>query len=103
MAMYAETMLIPAIPNLIKDFDISYGMSSWVLTSYLIAGAVMTPIAGNMSDIYGKKKVLLVIMMIYAIGVSMAGFSMELLILFLARTIKELGLSMFLIVFVIVR
>ena len=58
MAMYAETMLIPSIPNLIKDFDISYGMSSWVLTSYLIGGAVMTPIAGNLSDIYGKKKVL---------------------------------------------
>jgi MFS family permease len=56
MAMYAETMLIPAIPNLIKDFDISYGMSSWVFTSYLISGAVMTPIAGSLSDIYGKKK-----------------------------------------------
>ena len=56
MAMYAETMLIPSIPNLIKEFDISYGMSSWVLTSYLIVGAVTTPIAGSLSEIYGKKK-----------------------------------------------
>ena len=103
MAMYAETMLIPAIPNLIKDFDISYGMSSWVLTSYLIAGAVMTPIAGNLSDIYGKKKVLLVIMMVYAIGVSMAGFSTDILTLILARTIQGIGISMFPIAFGIVR
>lgn len=103
MAMYAETMLIPAIPNLIQDFDISYGMSSWVLTSYLIAGAVMTPIAGSLSDIYGKKKVLLVIMMIYAIGVSMAGFSTDILTLILARTIQGIGISMFPIAFGIVR
>lgn len=101
MAMYAETMLIPAIPNLIKDFDISYGMSSWVLTSYLIAGAVMTPIAGNLSDIYGKKKVLLVIMMIYAIGVSMAGFSTDILTLILARTIQGIGISIFLLLSVL--
>jgi hypothetical protein len=29
MVMYAETMLIPAIPDLIKDFHVSYSMSSW--------------------------------------------------------------------------
>jgi predicted MFS family arabinose efflux permease len=56
MVMYAETMLIPAIPTLIKDFHISYGLSSWLLTAYLISGAVMTPIAGKLSDIYGRKK-----------------------------------------------
>jgi MFS family permease len=103
MVMYAETMLIPAIPNLIKDFDISYGMSSWILTSFLIAGAVMTPIAGNLSDIYGKKRVLLIIIMIYVIGVSMAGFSTDILTLILARTIQGIGISMFPIAFGIVR
>src|SRR5688572_9387505 len=57
MAMYAETMLIPAIPNLIKDFDISYSMSSWVLTSYLISGAVMTPIAGSLGHLWQEKSI----------------------------------------------
>jgi predicted MFS family arabinose efflux permease len=56
MVMYAETMLVPAIPDLINDFNISYSTSSWILTTYLITGAVMTPIAGKLSDIYGKKK-----------------------------------------------
>src|ERR671930_973412 len=65
MVMYAETMLIPAIPDLIKDFHASYSMSSWILTTYLVSGAVMTPIAGKLSDIYGKKKILLIIMAIY--------------------------------------
>ena len=36
MVMYAETMLVPAIPDLIKDFNITYSTSSWILTTYLI-------------------------------------------------------------------
>jgi MFS family permease len=70
---YGETMIIPAIPDLIHEFDISYSLSSWILTSYLIAGAVMTPIAGKLSDIYGRKKVLLILMVIYTIGLSFGG------------------------------
>jgi MFS family permease len=54
MAMYAETMLIPAITDIIQDFQVSYSMSSWILTTYLVTGAVTTPIAGKLSDIYGK-------------------------------------------------
>jgi MFS family permease len=103
MVMYAETMLIPAIPNMIKDFHISYGISSWILTSYLIAGAVMTPIAGSLSDLYGKKKVLLVIMIIYTVGVSMAGLSTDMITLLFARTIQGIGISMFPIAFSIIR
>ncbi len=103
MVMYAETMLIPAIPDLIKDFHVSYSMSSWILTAYLITGAVMTPIAGKLSDIYGKKKILLVIMAIYAVGVSIAGFATNIYFLLSARAIQGIGMAMFPIAFSIIR
>jgi MFS family permease len=103
MVMYAETMLIPAIPDLIRDFHVSYSMSSWILTSYLIAGAVMTPIAGKLSDIYGRKKILLVIMVIYAIGVSIAGFASDVYFMIFARAIQGIGMSMFPIAFGMIR
>jgi MFS family permease len=103
MVMYAETMLIPAIPDLIKDFHVSYSMSSWILTAYLIAGAVMTPIAGKLSDIYGRKKILLIIMVIYAIGVSMAGFASDIYFMIFARAIQGIGMSMFPIAFSMIR
>ena len=96
---YGETMIIPAIPDLIHEFDISYSLSSWILTSYLIAGAVMTPIAGKLSDIYGRKKVLLILMVIYTIGLSFGGFSSNFTILILARIIQGIGISMFSIAF----
>src|SRR5919199_6088086 len=103
MVMYAETMLIPAIPDLIKDFAVSYSMSSWILTTYLVSGAVMTPIAGKLSDIYGRKKILLIIMAIYAIGVSLSGFATNIYFMIIARAIQGIGISMFPIAFGIVR
>lgn len=103
MVMYAETMLIPAIPDLIKDFHISYGMSSWILTTYLIAGAIMTPITGKLSDIYGRKKMLLAVMGIYAIGVSLGGFVTDIYQMLAIRIIQGIGMSMFPIAFGIIR
>jgi MFS family permease len=103
MVMYAETMLIPAIPDLITDFHVSYSMSSWILTSYLIAGAVMTPIAGKLSDIYGRKKILLIIMVIYALGVSIAGFASDIYFMIFARAVQGIGMSMFPIAFGMIR
>lgn len=103
MVMYAETMLIPAIPDLIMHFHVSYSMSSWILTSYLIAGAVMTPIAGKLSDVYGRKKMLLIIMGIYTIGVTMAGFAPNISFMIIARAVQGIGMSMFPIAFSIIR
>ncbi|HZA63139.1 MAG TPA: MFS transporter, partial [Nitrososphaeraceae archaeon] len=103
MAMYAETMLIPAIPDIIKDFQVSYSMSSWILTAYLVTGAVTTPIAGKLSDIYGGKKVLLIIMIIYAVEVFIGGFATNIYFLLSVRAIQGIGMSMFPIAFGIIR
>ena len=63
----------------------------------------MTPIAGKLSDIYGKKKILLIIMIFYTVGVSIAGFSTNIDFMLIARGFQGVGLSMFPIAFSIVR
>jgi MFS family permease len=103
ITMYGETMLLPAIPDIITEFNISYNTASWILTAYLIAGAVMTPIAGKLSDIYGRKKMVLIIMIIYIIGISLGGLSSNITILIISRVIQGIGISMFPISFGIVR
>jgi hypothetical protein len=77
--------------------------SSWILTIYLLTGAVTTPIAGKLSDVYGKKKVLLVVLIVYITGVSIAGFSTNISILLIARALQGVGISMFPIAFNIIR
>jgi MFS family permease len=99
---YGDTMLLPSINNIIKDFDISYNISSWILTSYLIPGAAMTPIAGKLSDIYGKKKMVLIIFCIYIIGISIGSISTNIYILITARIIQGIGISVIPIAFGII-
>ncbi|HEU5120244.1 MAG TPA: MFS transporter [Candidatus Nitrosocosmicus sp.] len=103
ITMYGETMLIPALPFLIDDFNIPYNTSSWILTAYLIAGAVMTPIVGKLSDIYGKKKILLIVILIYSLGTLLGGLSNNILLLIVSRVIQGIGLAMFPVAFAIIR
>jgi MFS family permease len=53
--MFDETMILPAIPDFIRDFNISYSTSSWLLSAYIIAAAVMTPIAGKLISMARKR------------------------------------------------
>jgi len=103
VTFYGETMLLPAIRDIIGDFHISYSTSSWILTAYLISGAVATPIAGKLSDIYGRKKMVLIIFIIYIIGISAGGLSSNISFLVIARVIQGIGISMFPIAFGIIR
>src|ERR687894_660891 len=103
ITMYGETMVLPAIPDFIRDFNISYNTSSWILSSYLIAGAVMTPIAGRLSDIYGKKKMLLIVMAVYSTGILAGGFANSIEFMLAARAAQGVGMSMFPIAFGIIR
>lgn len=65
---FSETMFLPAIPEIIQDLNIQYGTAAWIFSAYLIVAAVMTPVAGRLSDLYGKKKILLILLTIYIVG-----------------------------------
>ncbi|MFL6323057.1 MAG: MFS transporter [Nitrososphaeraceae archaeon] len=93
VVFFSETMLLPAIPEIMKDFSISYGTAAWIFSSYLIVAAVMTPIAGKMSDLYGKKKVLLVLLTLYAAGIAAGGFAHNITFLLASRIIQGVGLA----------
>ena len=100
---FDETMILPAIPDFIRDFNISYSTSSWLLSAYIIAAAVMTPIAGKLSDIYGKKKILLIVMAVYAVGILAGRFATNIEFMLAARAAQGVGMAMFPIAFGIIR
>jgi MFS family permease len=90
---FSETMLLPAIPEIIQDFKIPYGMAAWIFSAYLIVAAVMTPVAGRLSDLYGKKKVLLTLLIIYIAGLTAGGFADNISFLLVTRLIQGVGLA----------
>jgi MFS family permease len=101
--MFSETMLLPAIPEIMRDFNIPYSTSAWIFSAYLIVAAVMTPIAGKLSDIYGSKKVLLTLLVLYVVGVVAGGFSNNITLLLASRVIQGLGMAAVPVAFSILR
>ena len=64
----AQSLVIPSISAIARDLDISELDATWGLTSYLISGAVLTPIAGRLGDMFGNKRVLLWVLACTAAG-----------------------------------
>lgn len=103
IVLFDEMMILPAIPDFVRDFNISYSTSSWLLSAYIIAAAVMTPIGGKLSDIYGKKKVLLIVMTVYIAGVLAGRFADNIEVMLAARAAQGVGMAAFPIAFGIIR
>ena len=101
--MFSETMLLPAIPEIMQNFNVPYSISAWVFSAYLIVAAVMTPIAGKLSDIYGSKKILLILLVLYVAGVIAGGFSNSISLLLASRVIQGVGLAAVPVAFSILR
>ena len=95
IVMYTEIMVSITIPDIIRDFNISYNASSWILAIYLVVGAVMTPVVGKLSDRYGKKRILLFVIIVYASGIIIGIFSTNIFVLLTSRAIQGVGISLF--------
>ena len=101
--MFSETMLLPAIPEIMNDFNIPYNTAIWVFSAYLIVAAVMTPISGRLSDIYGKKKILLTLLVLYTAGIIGGGFTNIISTLLISRIVQGVGLAAVPVAFSILR
>jgi len=108
MVTYVETMVLPAFSNFESFFHVTDASTiAWILSAYLLVGVVVTPIFGKLGDIYGKKKILLVAMGVYAAAVTLAGFSPnigaamglslpnQIYVLIGIRAIQGIGMAMF--------
>ena len=78
-------------------------MAVWVFSAYLIVAAVMTPISGRLSDIYGKKKILLILLVIYNATIIAGGFTNSISTLLVSRIIQGVGLAAVPVAFSILR
>ena len=90
---YVETMVIPGIPTIQKDFSTSASEVSWITSAFLIVGSAVAPLLGKLGDSYGKKRMFLVALVFYTIGVGLAGFSPSIYFLIAARAVQGIGFA----------
>ena len=83
----------PALPSIAEDFKISQTLASWVMTAYMICGAVMTVIMGRLSDLVGAKKMLMVMMICFTVGTVLAPFSPNISVLLGLRVLEGIAVA----------
>ncbi len=98
-----QSLVVPALPVLQRDLHTSTTGVTWLFTSYLLAASVVTPIAGRLGDMFGKKRVLVVALVGLALGSLLAAVVSSLGPMIVARTIQGLGGAIFPLAFGILR
>ena len=93
--MYIEGMLTPSLPTIQSEFGVTSGSVSLILSSYLITGVALSPVVGKLGDIFGKKRVLGYVLIVYSICVSVTGFSPTFGFMIGARAFQGVGLTVF--------
>jgi MFS family permease len=68
IAALAQTLIIPVLPTLAEDLDVSTGDAQWLLTATLLVAAASVPILGRLADMFGRKLVLLFSLTGLAVG-----------------------------------
>lgn len=90
LAAIDQTVVVPAVPSIAADLN-GFGHLSWIVTAYLLTSTVATPIYGKLSDIYGRRALLLPAIALFVAASMLCGFAQSLMQLIAARALQGLG------------
>ena len=90
LAVVDQTIVSTALPAIVADLG-GVERVSWVVVSYLIAGTIAAPVYGQLRDVYGGKRVMIVALGVFLAGSVMCAASVSVEMLALARVLHGLG------------
>ncbi|KAB1643474.1 MDR family MFS transporter [Gulosibacter chungangensis] len=90
LASLSQMVLSSALPTIVGELHGVEHMM-WVTTAYLLSATIMMPIYGNISDLLGRKPVLLGAISVFLVGSVIGGLAQTMEILIVARLIQGLG------------
>ncbi len=90
LAALDQTIVATALPTIVGDLG-GLNHISWVVTAYLLAQTVVTPLYGKLGDLYGRKVVLQAALLIFLLGSALCGQSRSLDELIAFRALQGLG------------
>jgi EmrB/QacA subfamily drug resistance transporter len=90
LASLDQTIVSTALPTIVGDFHRS-DLLSWVITAYLLASTASTPLWGKAGDLYGRKRVLQLAIVVFLVGSVLCGASQNLFELIGFRALQGVG------------
>jgi EmrB/QacA subfamily drug resistance transporter len=90
LAALDSTIVATALPTIVGEMG-GIDRLSWVVTAYLLAQTVVTPLYGKLGDLYGRKRVLQSAVVIFLLGSVLCGMARSLEALIAFRAVQGLG------------
>lgn len=90
LAALDQSIVGTALPRIVEQFN---GLSelSWVVTAYLLTSTITIPISGKLSDIFGRRKMILAGILIFVVGSMLTGASWNMASLIAFRALQGIG------------
>jgi len=90
LAALDQTIVATALPTIGRQFqDVS--SLSWVITAYLLASTAVAPVFGTLSDIYGRRAMIIAALSLFVVGSILCALAPNMPVLILARGLQGLG------------
>ncbi|WP_456846132.1 MFS transporter [Cellulomonas sp. P5_C6] len=90
-----QTLVVPALPTIGRELGASSLGTGWILTAFLLAGAVFSPVVGNLGDRFGHRRVMLTAMLVFAAATLAAAAAPSLGVLLAARVVQGVSTATF--------
>lgn len=99
----SQTVVSPALPEIQREYGADASSAAWILTGYLLAASVATPIVGKLGDLFGRGRVLTMVLLVFAAGSVVCALAPSLGVLVAGRVIQGVGGGIFPLAFGIIR
>lgn len=91
MGLLDITVVNVALPTMVKSFSATFNDLQWVVNAYTIAFSVVLLVVSKLGDMYGRKKVVLISMLVFVIASAVNGLATNLLVLDIGRVVQAFG------------
>jgi predicted MFS family arabinose efflux permease len=98
-----QSLVAPALPDIQHALHTSENSVSWILTAYLLSASVATPLIGRLGDMYGKERLLMIVLLLLSVGTLVSALSSSLPLMLVGRVIQGAAGGIFPLAFGIIR
>jgi MFS family permease len=98
-----QSLVVPALGTIERDLNASPAEGAWIITAYVLSASVATPIAGRIGDMFGKKRTLVAVLAVLALGTLISALATSAPVMIAGRVVQGMGGAVFPLAFAIIR
>ena len=98
-----QSLVAPALPDIQRNLHTSVNGVSWVLTAYLLSASIATPVIGRLGDMYGKARLLVVVLVLLCVATVVSALATTLGVMLVGRVVQGAAGGIFPLAFGIIR